>query len=534
MAILAFQDAEKARDAIVASQRQEIAGLYAQWADEIERSSKRFAGGKNPSDALKSIQMQQLMRNVRSAGKIVSNGIDNVVRGNMYTVADAVVQANSEWMAELGFDTTGLNVNFTTVPERIVERLVTGQVYQGGWNLSQRIWGDNEKVMAELYQIAARGAVENKSIQEIAKDMAGHVSPSAQKPWNKVIAMKNTTTGAIEYKRMYTRKVDYNAQRLARTLVQHSYQQSFVAVTKDNPFVMDYIWHADGSRPCELCEERDGMHFAKDDLPMDHPNGMCTMEPSIDEKFIDRLADWVNSPEGTYPEIDEFATNVGYESKTNIGSAIVSTLGGIEKIPDLYLSTNPYFDEKKEHAFATQQAWDAQASNVTKKDLKFIQGPTGYVQSTMSFDINAELRANPGKAPNEIFEKGSFQEVITKTLDKAIEKSQLSHDGLFYRFAEADSLESIYGTSNVGKLVGTVTNDPAYLSVSANVDLSKYSEYTIERVIYAESGTKAYITKNWEESEVIFGRHTETVVEAVEVNDNKITVYERLRKKNNS
>ena len=34
-------------------------------------------------------------------------------------------------------------------------------------------------------------------------------------------------------------KVDYNAQRLARTLVQHSYQQSVIAVTKDNPFVTE-------------------------------------------------------------------------------------------------------------------------------------------------------------------------------------------------------------------------------------------------------------------------------------------------------
>lgn len=531
VAALMFKDADEAKAAIMSSQKKEIEKLYKDWAKEIESEAKRLSRGKNVSDQLKSIQSKQLMKNVEAASKQVSNEIYGLIKENMYMVSDAVVKSNSSWMSQLGFDETKINANFTTVPDQIVRRLVTGQIYESGWSLSGRIWGNNEETMSDLYKIMARGLTENLSIQEIAKSMSAYVNPQERKGWNKILAMKNTKTGQIEYKRIYSKKVDYNAQRLARTLVQHSYQQSFVAVTKNNPFVTDYIWHADGSRPCELCEERDGMHFAKDDLPMDHPNGMCTMEPSIDEKFVDRLADWVNSPDGTYPEIDEFATNFGYESKTDIGSAIVSKLGGAEKIPDLYLSTSPYFDEKKEHAFATQQAWDTQASEVTKKDLKFIQGPTGYVQSTMSFDINAELRANPDKLPKEIFEKGSFQEVITKTLDKAIDKSTLSHDGLFYRFSESDSLKSIYGTSDVSKLVGTVTNDPAYLSVSANVNLSKYSEYNIERVIYAESGTKAYITKNWEESEVIFGRHTETVVEAVEVNDNKITVYERLRKK---
>ena len=46
---------------------------------------------------------------------------------------------------------------------------------------------------------------------------------------------------------------------------------------------------------------------------MDHPNGMCTMEPKIDmDKTIDQLADWFNAEDGTYPEIDKFASNFGY------------------------------------------------------------------------------------------------------------------------------------------------------------------------------------------------------------------------------
>lgn len=86
-------------------------------------------------------------------------------------------------------------------------------------------------------------------------------------------------------------------------------------MTKNNPFVEDYVWHSNGSRACELCQDRDGRHFAKDDLPMDHPNGMCVMEPTVADNIADQIADWFNSPDGTYPEIDEFAKEFGYEAK---------------------------------------------------------------------------------------------------------------------------------------------------------------------------------------------------------------------------
>lgn len=56
----------------------------------------------------------------------------------------------------------------------------------------------------------------------------------------------------------------------------------------------------------------DGVHYKKTELPMDHPNGMCTMEPVVVDNIVDQLADWFNSPDGTYPEIDAFAKNFGY------------------------------------------------------------------------------------------------------------------------------------------------------------------------------------------------------------------------------
>lgn len=310
---LIFANAEKARDAIVESQKKEIAALYQQWADEIGERAKYYSHKSTSSSVVSERQMKELQKQLTETSHQVSNEIYQNIKGSIYMVSDAVVRDNVEWLKQFGFSEEGLNAAFSSVPDQIVRMLVTGQIYEGGWNLSSRIWSDNEQTMRTAYQIVAKGMAENRPIYDIAKELEKYVQPGAAKKWNPYILMKNTKTGEMERKKIYKRQVDYNAQRLARTLVQHGYQQSFIAVTEKNPFVLKYQWSANGSRPCPLCQDRDGQTYEKGDLPMDHPNGMCTMIPVIDEQMIDKLADWFNSPDGTYPEIDEFSKNFGYQ-----------------------------------------------------------------------------------------------------------------------------------------------------------------------------------------------------------------------------
>jgi SPP1 gp7 family putative phage head morphogenesis protein len=107
------------------------------------------------------------------------------------------------------------------------------------------------------------------------------INPDKAKPWN----LRNAQGRLI-----YPRSVDYNAQRLARTMVQHSYQQSFVESTKNNDLIESYRWIANGSRVCPICEERNGQIFQKDELPLDHPNGMCVWEPVLVKDWKQQLA----------------------------------------------------------------------------------------------------------------------------------------------------------------------------------------------------------------------------------------------------
>lgn len=302
MASLIFKDAEAAKAAIIASQQKEIAKFYEDWADEIGERAKYYSHKSNVSALVSERYYKELQKQLRATSQQVSNKVYKKIKGNIYLISDAVVKDNIDWLASFGFSMEGLNAAFSYVPDEIVRSLITGQIYESGWSLSQRIWSDNEKTLKDIYQVMAKGLAENKPIYEIAKDLEAYVRPGVRLLWNLT---------APDGVRIFKKQVDYNAQRLARTLVQHGYQQSFVAVTKNNPFITEYVWRSDGSRVCELCKARDGQHYKKDELPLDHPNGMCTMEPVVVKNMVDQLADWFNSPNGTYPEIDAFAKNFG-------------------------------------------------------------------------------------------------------------------------------------------------------------------------------------------------------------------------------
>lgn len=300
---LIFKDAEKARNAIVESQKKEIAKLYEDWSKEIMHKASKYKLNKNPSDAIKQVQLKELRKMLKQTSKVITNEVENKIKQSVFDIADSVVSDNTAWLKKLGLDFSDLDVAFSNVPDSMIRKLITGQIYDSGWSLSKKIWNDNEQTLKELYSIVAGGIAMNESIYDISKKLEKYVSPSAARQWNLVDK---------DGRRIYPKKVDYNAQRLARTLSQHAYQQSFIETTKDNPFIVDYVWNSNGSRACPICQSRDGKHYKKDELPMDHPNGMCTMVPNVEKNLEKKIIDWANSLDGTYPEIDEFAKKLGY------------------------------------------------------------------------------------------------------------------------------------------------------------------------------------------------------------------------------
>lgn len=429
---LIFKDAEIAKEAIMASQKKEIAELYEKWADEIGDKAYYYAMKSNASAPLSEKYYRELQKQLRATSQNISNEIYSKIKNNMYIISDAVIKDNVKWLESLGFDKNGLNAAFSYVPDEIVRNLVTGQIYDSGWSLSARIWGDNEATLKDIYQVMAKGLAENKPIYQIAKDLEAYVRPSAQLPWNLRMA---------DGVKIYKKQIDYNAQRLARTLAQHSYQQSFIATTQKNPFITEYIWRSNGSRVCELCSSRDGKHFKKDELPMDHPNGMCTMEPAVAEDMVDQLANWFNSPDGTYPEIDEFASNFGYNASK---SDVKTTLDFVNKYG---LSTK------------SPSAWFNSLTPTQKAEAKLLKEQSGltwnewYEQNIHSTgDANLDFAKKWGtsdKSPNAWFNSLSATQKAEAKLLK--EQSGLTWNEWYTKYVYSGDGSNIGGKTKVVK-----------------------------------------------------------------------------------
>ena len=310
MPSLVFKDAEQARDSICIEDQRRIRDLYAEWADKVAERAEFYEKKTTASSYWQQQQMLELERQLRSQSMQIHKEIESGSKSSMHMIADSVVGCNAEFLKALGFKEDGINAAFTSIPNRVVSNIVTGQIYEGGWSLSKAIWTDNQKTLSDIYSIVAQGRAMNMSAYEVSKMLERYVNPAKAKMWNLKMA---------DGVRIYKKSVDYNAQRLVRTLNQHAYQQSIIQVVKDNPFIPGIYWRSNGSRVCPICIDRDGNFYKWNELPMDHPNGMCTMEPAVDmDKTIDQLADWIKEPDGTYPEIDKFAEKLGYEPKNKM------------------------------------------------------------------------------------------------------------------------------------------------------------------------------------------------------------------------
>lgn len=369
-----FKYAMAVRDSVTKEQQEYIESAYKKWSDDVLKQAEHYSKLTTGSSPISQAYYQQLYKQIQAQSKEIANGVYTNITNGMAHVSDAVVKDAVNWMSGFGISKKGLDAAFSYIPQSTVNSLITGSVYgkPGSWSLSSAIWGDNEKTLKDVYSIMSQGIAAQMPIEDIAKKLSQYVSPTKQLSWTGLNGM-----------RIYKHAVDYNAQRLARTLVQHTYQQSFVAVTKDNPFVLEYVWLSNGPRVCPICADRDGAHFKKDKLPLDHPNGMCTMEPVVDDKMVDKLANWLNDTDGTYPEIDAFASKFGYDAS---------------KMPKM-----TFADIKKQHGNSQYKSPNAWYKKLPKD-----------VQQTVS-----QLHQASGKKWTQWYQ----DEIMDQSLKKAVKKT---------------------------------------------------------------------------------------------------------------
>ncbi len=213
------------------------------------------------------------------------------------------------------------------------------------------------------------------------------------------------------------------------------------------------LHNPNGGRTCELCSSRDGQLFDKDSVPLDHPNGMCTIVaviPQSDQEIADELAAWANGKEN--PALDKWLKSAGKRD--------IITL-------------------------TTDEQW---ALNE-------------YISSG-SYKINYPLRHG--------IPLSKEQTEMMVSLDSALLKMP-TYQGTVYRSITADEINDIDEFMKQYP-VGDLKGFPSYLSSGTTV----YDEsFPIQYVIESKTGRdiRAY---NRPESEILFERDTQFRVKRVE------------------
>lgn len=232
--------------------------------------------------------IENLARQVSRDGSLTKRARENYLSA-LRNDLDKLITAGVEEASKIGVGTTieVLKIDtfprmFSQVNDKTIRSILKGGLYKDNTTLSDRIWNYGKQTGDELQSIISQGLLERKSAVELAKDLEQFVLPPARRPsdWGKV------------YPNLKYKKVDYNAMRLARTSINHSFQTSTIASSELNPYTTGIKWHSAliHGRTCDLCRERHGTVFSFGDVPLDHPNGLCTMIPEV-EKSLDEIAD---------------------------------------------------------------------------------------------------------------------------------------------------------------------------------------------------------------------------------------------------
>lgn len=164
----------------------------------------------------------------------------------------------------------------------ITKDIISGNLYKDNKTLSRRIWETSKQFEKDIQYVINQGLVEQKSYTSLAKDLKIYLKPPN---------MRNNDW-KVSYPHLKNRPIDYRAKRLARTAINHSYQTATIQGSMSNPYIDGIRWHSAliHGRTCELCRSRHNTVYDKDKVPIDHPNGLCTMLPEI-TKSLDEIGD---------------------------------------------------------------------------------------------------------------------------------------------------------------------------------------------------------------------------------------------------
>lgn len=467
-----------------------IQDLYLDMAKQINYQKQQLPKGSLQYQRLRGLQ-GEILASLRRSGSLT----DEMIQQGVKDVSQDVLDASAEFIENFGFyRKTGMG----SLNEQVIKNTLNGAMYgkEGYWTLSKSIWKDVAQTQKDIDFIIAESIGMNKSVQEIASILEQYIDPTATKDWDWGKVYPGTK-----------KKVDYNAQRLARTLLTHAYQDSVVQSAKVNPWISKVRWDVSNSgRVCDLCLDREGKLYDPDKVPYDHPNGMCILTYIFDsdmKDIADELADWVLDPDSANPAINDYMDIMGFEDRPMT----------ITKPPEPLSRLQELLGEIPNSVGLVNSSWEDQLSSAEKDAIRAYTGQ-GYR------DINPALREHSFKYLED------YRISQIGDISSALQKYTVEEDFYVTRVFDEEALSTMMKLSPdelkglSGQNPGTIFRDFGFVSTAADNSEENFSKNEVNTIIKVPKGTRGAYISNFsmfpEENEFLLDRGQAFRVDSLE------------------
>lgn len=288
-----IDEARKQHLANIQDVGEKVKELYRKAADELAEKAANA-----PPGSITEHWAKEYERSLRQRTQQLNDGMYDVIYQGLKRSASLPPQVQEDFFSALCGNS--FRDVFAATPDKVLAELISGGFYADGKGLSQRIWNATGAMNRGIDEIIQIGIATKKSARELARDLEAYINPDAKKPW--------------DWAKVYPGlggKVDYSAQRLARTAINHSYWLSNVKSCAANPFVAAMHWRLSsehwerqvlpfGEDCCDDYAKHDeGLgkgNFKPENLPRPHPQCLCSQYGVITqslEQIGEELGSWL-------------------------------------------------------------------------------------------------------------------------------------------------------------------------------------------------------------------------------------------------
>lgn len=277
-------------------QERELLNLYKDLSKQlkIDISNCRTTSGE--------AYLKSLHKIVNENIKNMSNDLKNIITTNINTSSEIASSVDYIYYQSITEDialTTAFNNMVINTSRKTVESLIQGKYYKDGLTLNQRIWNINKSNRNDINRLIEKNVLQGANSRKLAKEIERYVNPLVRTDAKTIVSGMST-------------KVSYQAQRLARTSITHSFIETSIHNAINNPLNIGLKWNLSPSHERDdICDEYADRIFKPEEYPLEHPNGHCypTEENLPINEAIERVKDWSNGAEDK--ELDKWYEDFG-------------------------------------------------------------------------------------------------------------------------------------------------------------------------------------------------------------------------------